>query len=225
MRFFLTSTLAGAIVLAVLPAMPQSANASTGVLRCRMPDGSSAYTNKACSAVGGKSMPLAADVMHRIARDQQRAHTLAATRSGIVTLSRSNGLRSNGLSDAAPAAVPRRPLSRGCATTPAQLAMDLRGSVALGDVNRVAESFDWAGMGHAQAQRSMARLQQLADRPVRRTEYFDAGIGDGMLFSDAGSSASMGAASLLQVTFDAGNGHAIVDFDVRRHNGCLFLRY
>jgi len=202
-----------------LPAIPQSAKAATGVVRCQMPDGTSVYTNKACGAFGATSKPLPVDVLARIARDQRRQATLTTTQMGTEA----EGLLPNDLASA-PAPV-RRPVSRGCATTPQQLALDLQGAVALADVNRIAESFDWAGMGNEQAQRIMARLAQIARRPVRDAEYFDASIGDGLVFADASDQAPDGAAGLLQVTFDAGDGDSIVDFDVRRDEGCYFLRY
>ncbi|MDQ3038275.1 MAG: hypothetical protein M3R16_00505 [Pseudomonadota bacterium] len=119
----------------------------------------------------------------------------------------------------------RRPMAQGCATSPQQLAIDLQGSVALGDVNRIAESFDWAGMGNTQAQMIMGRLAQIAQRPVRDSEYFDASSSVGA-FADA-SEGSHGDTSSgqMQVTFDAGNGPSIVDFQVRRYKGCYFLRF
>lgn len=221
MRPLLTSAIVAAIALAVLPVIPQRADAGTGVLRCQMPDGTSAYTNKSCTALGATANPLPADVLGRIAREQRSQTRLAALASGMDIDAKSTVASSN-----VPAMAPaRRPLARGCATTPQQLALDLRGAVALGDVNRIAESFDWAGMGNKQAQRVMARLQQIAQRPVRDTEYFDASIGHDMLFADAGNSRKDGAAGLLQVTFDAGDGNSIVDYEVRRDEGCYFLRY
>ncbi|MEO5962072.1 MAG: hypothetical protein ABIO75_08550 [Thermomonas sp.] len=220
MRPLFTSALAAAIAMAVLPAIPQRAEAGTGVLRCEMPDGTSAYTNKGCGALGAKSTPLSADVLARIASDQRHQQELVALQSGIEADVTAD------TSDDAQTLVPlRRPVARGCATTPQQLALDLQGSVALKDVNRVAESFDWAGMGNEQAQRIMARLEQVAQRSVRDAEYFDARIGQGASFADAGMSSVDGAAGLLQVTFDAGNGNSIVDFDVRRVKGCYFLHY
>lgn len=220
MRPLLTSALATAILLVVLPTIPRRAEAKTGVIRCQMSDGSSAYTNQACGTLGATSMPLSADVLSRIASEQEHESRRVSLQAGIDAESIPATIGE------VTAGVPsRRPLARGCATTPEQLAMDFHGSVALGDVNRIAESFDWAGMGNQQAQRIMVRLEQIAHRPVRGTEYFDASIGAGMQFADAGDQPSRGEAGLLQVTFDAGNGNAIVEFDVRRDKGCYFLRY
>jgi predicted Fe-S protein YdhL (DUF1289 family) len=220
MRPLLTSALAAAIVLVVLPAIPQPAEADTGVIRCQMPDGTSAYTNQACGAFGDKPMPLPADVLGRIARGQRHESLMVSMQSGEAA-----DARTGDIADPANSIPSRRPLARGCAITPQQLAMDFQSSVALGDVNRVAESFDWAGMGNQQARRIMSRLEQVAQRRIRDTEYFDASIGSRSLFAQAGDQPEYGAAGALQVTFDAGNGYNIVDFDVRRDKGCYFLRY
>lgn len=225
MRSLLASALLTSIALLVLPAIPQRAEAGTGVLRCRTVDGTSIYTNKACGSLGAKSAPLPAEVLGRIAREQRRESRAIAQQRLLAGLDPMDEAAADldGLLDAyAPA---RRPLASGCATTPQQLAMDLRGAVALGDVNRVAESFDWAGMDNAHAQRVMARLEQIARRPVRGAEYFDADIGSGTVFADAGDATNDGTAGVLQVTFDAGNGDSVIDYDVRRHRGCYLLRY
>lgn len=223
MRPMLTSALVAAVALAVLPTIPQRAEAGTGVLRCQMPDGSAAYTNKSCNAFGAKAAPLPADVIGRIARDQRREAKLGLQSGNHASTADALGNQLAGIDVAAPGPA-RRPLASGCAISPQQLAQDLKGSVALGDVNRIAESFDWAGMGNEEAQRVMARLQQIARRPVRDAEYFDVSVGDGM-FADASNVAPDGAAGLLQVTFDAGDGDSIVDYGVRRDEGCYFLHY
>ncbi len=222
MRSLLTSTLVAVIGLAVLPAIPQRVEAGTGVLRCQMPDGTAVYSDTSCRALGGKAAPLPADVMDRIKRDQRRERQRVSSQAGMEM--NANALQDQ-TSDVHASAPVRRPLARGCATTPQQLAMDLQGSVALGDVNRIAESFDWAGMGNEQAQPIMARLEQIARRSVRDAEYFDASIGQGLILADAGDAKHDGAAGLLQVTFDAGDGNSVVDLDVHRDEGCYFLRY
>ena len=71
----------------------------------------------------------------------------------------------------------------------------------------------------------MARLEQVAHRPIRDAEFFDASVGQSAQFADAGNQPSHGAAGLLQVTFDSGDGSSVVDLDVRRDKGCYFLRY
>ncbi|RZA16654.1 MAG: hypothetical protein EOP93_14805, partial [Lysobacteraceae bacterium] len=59
------------MLLATLPSIPGNAEAGTGVLRCRMADGSSVYTYKACSDFGATAAPLPGDVLTRIERDRR----------------------------------------------------------------------------------------------------------------------------------------------------------
>jgi hypothetical protein len=127
--------------------------------------------------------------------------------------------------------VSRRGPGSGCARTPTQLAMDLRGALGLGDVNRVAESYDWVGMSNKQGQRTMDRLQQLIGRPVIDSHYFDAQITSSP-FADAGavitadaSDDRPGGAGMLQLTLGSGMQATIIDFDVRHYAGCYFIRY
>jgi len=211
MRILPTSLLAAALVLATLPMVATRVEAKTGVLRCQMSDGSYAYTNKACGAFGAKSVPLPGEVMNRIERDQRREARL------------------NGIEVADASSMPlqvgaRRSVQRGCAGDPRQLAMDLTASVAMHDVNRVAESFDWAGMSNAQAQRVMSRLERLSTQLVMDAEYFDATIGGQVMVADAGGG-SDGSAGQMQVTISDGDTESVLDFDVRRDEGCYFLQY
>lgn len=211
MRTMSASALAAALLLATLPAVPQRAEANTGVLRCQMPDGTSVYTNKACGAFGAKAMPLPGEVLNRIEREQRyeaRLSGVEATAEAVQPMQASV----------------RRAVQGGCADSPGQLAADLAASVAMRDVNRVAESFDWAGMQNAQAQRVMLQLEQLSRQVVTDAEYFDATIGGQVLYADA-SGAGDGAAGMMQVTFDNGRGTTVMDFDVQRDEGCYFLRY
>lgn len=211
MRTLPASALAAAILFATLPAVPQRAEANTGVLRCQMPDGTSVYTNKACSAFGAKAMPLSGEVLNRIEREQRREARLTGIEPSEVPL------------QPVQASV-RRSVQHGCADSPQQLAADLAASVAMRDVNRVAESFDWAGMPNAKAQRVMSNLERLSVQVVQDAEYFDATISGQLIVADAGA-ASHGPAGLMQVTFDNGKSTTVMDFEVLRDEGCYFLRY
>ena len=127
------------------------------------------------------------------------------------------------------AAVGRRSASDGCARSPTQLAMDLRGAFALGDVNRIAESYHWTGMSHKGALRIMERLENLARHHIADTQYFDAQISSGGIDGWSASSTSSsigGSAGVLQVTFgDDGRTLSVTDFDVERYAGCYFVRF
>ena len=204
MRTPSASAVAATLLLAALPAVPQLAGASTGVLRCQMPDGTSVYTNKACSDFGAKASPLAADVLNRIARDQRREARLSGASEDMLAA----------MAPRMPAAGARRAASSGCAASPEQLALDLQASLALGDVNRVAESFDWAGMRNEQAQPIMDQLDRMTGREALvDAEFFHAQLG------------GRDNAGLMQVTFESDGATRIEDYEVSANSGCYFLRY
>lgn len=210
------SALLATVALASLPALPRTAEAGTGVIRCERPDGTRVYTNQACSQFGATSAPLTADLASRIVSERRAEVRSAALRSGIDPRQALAALEANtSLASATPAGP--RPPAAGCARTPRQLALDLQASVAVGDVNRVAESFDWAGMQARQANRIMDQLSGLASRSVMDAEYFDTTIG----LPVAGAQ----DAGVMQVTFRGEGGVAIDDFQVTRNSGCYFLRY
>lgn len=205
MRTLSAAAIAATLLLAALPAVPQRAEANTGVLRCQMPDGTSVYTNTACSDLGAKASPLAADVLNRIAREQRYEARLSGASSAEGPAAIAPGM---------PTAGARRAVTGGCAGSPEQLALDLQASLALGDVNRVAESFDWAGMRNNQAQPIMDQLDRMAGREALvNAEFFQAQLG------------SRNNAGLMQVTFKSDRTTRIKDYEVSANSGCYFLRY
>ncbi len=209
MKILSLSTLVAAFALAGLPS-PRAAGASTGIQRCTAPDGSVAYTDKACGAFGADNAPIPGDMMTRLLATMPEDAS-EAERSARVTS--------------------RRPLASGCARTPMQLQADLLGSFALRDANRIAESFHWVGMSNAQGQRVMQRLQSLGERKVHDAHYFNAQI-----TSLPMTEASFADASTRQASSSAGNdaaggtlqlqleGPTVIDLDVERYAGCYFVR-
>lgn len=204
MRPVSTTAIAAALLLAALPAVPPRAEAAAGVLRCQMPDGTSVYTNTACSDFGAQAAPLSADVLNRIEREQRHEARLSGVADDALSA----------IGPRRPAAGARRGVASGCAGSPGQLARDLQASLAMGDVNRVAESFDWAGMRHEQAQPIMDQLDRMAGREaVVDAEFFAAQLG------------GRGDAGMMQVTFEADGATRVDDFAVSANSGCYFLRY
>ena len=202
--------------------------ATSAIQRCQSTDGQLVYTDKACAVFGAKAVPMSGELLTRIARETSREEAQAPA-----------GLAPAGLANAADSPldstvnVSRRSPGSGCARTPTQLAMDLRGSLALGDVNRVAESYHWVGMSNAQAYRTMDRLQALIGKPVVDSHYFDAQISSSPLGTDAGapwvatssSNGIGGSAGILQVVLGAGASTSIIDFDVERFADCYFVKF
>src|SRR5690606_20677444 len=219
MNTLLPCTLALAILGAALP-VSAPANASSSIQRCVAPDGSDVYTDKACSSLGASASPLSSDLLARIARDEAMQRRLDP-RAGTVDASRPL--------DAGEAPIGRRSPESGCAKSPGQLARDLRGALALGDVNRVAASYHWAGMSAKTGKRVMDRLQDLAEKEVVDSRYYGggfAGIGDGAtLLASADGSQGAGGTGFLQLVLGADQSRSVVDFDVHRYAGCYFVSF
>jgi hypothetical protein len=176
----LATTLAAATLAATAALLPGSpmvseANAATGIQRCEAADGTVVYTDKPCAAFNARATPMSGELMTRVARIQREEATRATAAGGGMPGAYADAAAFLPGSEPAAATAPaRRSASDGCARTPTQLAMDLRGAFALGDVNRIAESYHWAGMGSSQAAGVMEQLERLAGDPLVDTQFFDA---------------------------------------------------
>ena len=209
MKLSVLAAFLATVAFASVPMVP-AARAGSGIQRCEAGSGEAIYTDKACATFDARAVPMSGELLVRLANDApEGASTMA---DDIV----------------APAPAPgRRSVAAGCARTPTQLAMDLRGAFALGDVNRIAESYHWVGMSHAGAMAVMDRLEQLQRNTLVDTHYFDATIGIGLAaYADAGAAPVDGGTGILQATFsDDGRVASITDFEVLRHAGCYFVRF
>lgn len=209
------------LLLSVAPLSAPNAGSAT-VQRCRAADGNTVYTDKPCRIVGARALPMSRMLSRRLLDEQLREESLAAVDAG-------GRLVPTGLyADASlPAAIPRAPgrraVASGCARTPAQLAADLRGAMALGDVNRIAESYHWVGVSHRSAMRVMERLARMARQPVSNAHYYDARIVSGNASWDDAGAGLGGSGGVLQLSFDGAMG--LADFDVERYRGCYFVRF
>ena len=204
------------LVAAVATPSPGPLHASSAILRCQSSDGTLVYTDKACSAFGAKAAPIPGQVLVNIAREQaleRRVSGVDAMQPAPTTTTSTTGT-----------AITRRDAAEGCARSPQQLEGDVRGSFALGDVNRLAESYYWVGMGSRQGAQTMDRLQRLLDKPVEDSHYFIAQIamgGDGMDVADVLG----GDGGMLQRVLGNDGVPAVVDFEVRRYAGCYFVQF
>src|SRR4249919_1811359 len=150
----LLASLAATLLLVAAP-MAVPVQATSAILRCQSRDGTLVYTDKACSAFGAKAAPLSGNLLTRISRDESHFADDEADAAGPLL------------------DVARRDPSAGCARTTTQLAMDLRASLAMGDVNRVAESYHWVGMSTREGEHTIDRLQALTGKPVVDSHYLD----------------------------------------------------
>lgn len=192
-------------------AMPYSAPVEAGIQKCQAADGTVVYTDVACGAMGAKATSINASLAMRIAQEQANAAPTLATADAMQP---------------SPGAVARRSATSGCARSPAQLTMDLQGAFALRDVNRLAESYHWAGMSQRVGQATMKRLERLADQPLAEARFFDATIGGLASYADASQAADapLSAGGVMQLSFGAGGVRQVVDFEVQRYQGCYFIR-
>lgn len=191
-------------------------SASALIERCTAADGTSIYTDRPCALSDAQPAPLSAGLLARLASERHVALLQGDDATVPVTLGDASG---------APAAS-RRAAAAGCARTPQQLANDLRGSLALGDVNRLAESYHWVGMSYRQGERMMDRLARLLGRQALDSRYYAAQIaslsGGGM--PDAGDTRG-GDGGILQLVLAGRGASSVVEFDVHRYAGCYFVSF
>jgi hypothetical protein len=183
------------------------AGTSSGLQRCESSDGEVVYTDRPCAMLGARPLPLPGELLTRIAREEA-ANT-----------------RDIDFADApAVANVGRRSPTSGCARNKRQLAMDIQGSLALHNVNRLAESYHWVGKSHREAQQHMLRLEKMAKQRLKDdAKVFYAQIGsDAIPFADAGTASP--SAGIVQLTLGNGATQRVVDLEVMRYSGCYFVR-
>ena len=225
----LSTTLVAA--LAAIPApMPAEAATEDSIVRCVSPDGTIGYTDGSCAVFGAESVPMDPELAARIAAD--RAY---AAESGSDTNGAPAGFDADSAILLQPVAGRRSPAS-GCARNPAQLANDLETSVALGDVNRIAESYHFAGMSTAAGERVLDRLARYAGRVVVDSQYFSggmagatSGMGDTLDGGIAGTQAWQASGpAMVRLVFAGDDGAAAtssLDLDVERYAGCYFVSF
>lgn len=189
------------------PAARDVQAAYTGIQKCRAADGSVVYTDKACDAFGATAEAMSPDLGLR--------------------LSQANAMPAATIDAAVPAmqGVPtgRRALASGCARTPTQLAMDVQASMGLHDVNRLAESYHWAGMSHEQAMPVMRQLEAIARMQVLGAQVQSGGMG--LQFADAGGGVDAAQAGSLLLSLHAEEGPRTLQLNVQPYAGCYFVRF
>ena len=202
--------LAGLLVLSIATLPLSGAVDAAGVQRCEAPDGSVVYTDRTCGLFGNMPTPLSAEVLARIARE---ASTEASMTGKLVDDT-----------DKRFTIVARRSVQSGCARSPTQLAMDIQGSMALRDVNRLAESYHWADQSHRQAHQLMHRLDGLIAQPLLDASFYGSQIGPGPI-QFAGSGAISNAMGVMQLSFEDTPNTRVMNFEVLRFSGCYFIRF
>jgi hypothetical protein len=222
----LSTTLAAAI--AAMPApMPAEAADDGPILRCVSPDGTIGYTDRSCAVFGAEAVPMDPELAARIASD--RAYAADFTDDAYAAPQDDADGFDAASATLAQAAPGRRSPASGCARNPAQLANDLEASVALGDVNRIAESYHFAGMSTAAGERVLDRLQRYAGRVVVESRYFG-GVqaAPDVAGPDAAAwNANAGGPATVRLVLAGNDGRTAssLDLDVERYAGCYFVRF
>lgn len=218
MNTLLSCTAALALFCTAVP-VSAPANASSILQRCVTPHGEDVYTDQPCARLDASASPLPARLLARITRDEameQRRNPLAGTVDASRPLD--------------PGAIPigRRSPASGCAKSANQLALDLRGALALGDVNRVAESCHWAGMSAKSGRHVMDRLQDLSTKKVMDSAYYGggfSGLSDGATLLASTDGVQAGDTGILQLVLGRDEVRSVIDFDVHRYSGCYFVSF
>jgi hypothetical protein len=214
-----------ALTCAALNIAPRVAHAAPpAVQQCITADGNTLYTDKPCRSIGARAVAMRGELATRLIRE--RATEARFTGVEVAYITGSNApTATTATMRAAREAIGRRSIRGGCANTTTQLAMDLRGAFALGDVNRIAESFHWVGMSQRGANETMKRLQSLSRRNLMDVQYYDAQIGGWMATADAGDGGGASDGGVMQLQFGDGMSATIQDFDVVRNGGCWVVRF
>jgi hypothetical protein len=202
-------------LLAATPAMLTTEVAVASPIQRCAAGGSVIYTDKVCKSIGAMAMPMSSELIRSLARVQ--SDVASADGTAAVPADRAEEIASAQAYLAA-----RR--NTGCARTGEQLALQLRGAVSMGDVNRIAASYNWAGMRSSQASSVMSRLEALGKSPVTAANYYNASIGDAaMMTMMPAALRSGGSAGFVQLV--QGNGASVTEFDVQRVAGCYFVSF
>jgi hypothetical protein len=191
-------------------------SAPGAIVRCTTPDGGSVYTDRACAVSGARPAPMSGALIARLVTEAHVARDQGADASLPL------GVDARGAPTAPASLSARRPAADGCARSPHQLATDLRGSLVLGDVNRLAESYHWVGMRTREGRRTLDRLAHLLGHPAIDSQYYAAQVTS---LSDEGDDAHGGDGGILQLVLAGDGAPTIVEFDVRRYAGCYFVQF
>lgn len=202
-------------VPALLPDMDVQASP---IQRC-VTGGSVVYTDQACRALGARPAPMSATLIRNLVAAQRENEQLGVEPGFLDATGRGTSEEQEN----ARAYLAARNGAASCARSPEQLQLLLRGAVSMGDVNRIATAYNWAGMGSAQAKSVLTRLESLGKSPVTSVQYFNASIGDAALGSMSPAVLGGGGEGFLQLV--QGGGTQVTEFEVHRLAGCYFVSY
>ena len=139
------------LALATMTAFAPSGATAQTILKCTGADGTTIFTDKSCEAFGATlEKDFAFEGADNAAPGELREAPATITDQGIV----GGGFGING-----------------CARTRGELIAGVRESIARGDVNRLANYYDWNGMGTSAAFATMERLDSIARNTMAAVAY------------------------------------------------------
>jgi hypothetical protein len=213
-RFLLCTALVTAPVL-----LPDRDVQASPIQRCVTGDGV-VYTDKACRSMGAQPAPMSTTLIRNLAASERENAMLGVEPGFLDDRTPANTEEQQN----AKAYLAARRGGASCARTPEELQLLLRGAVSMGDVNRIATAYHWAGMGAAQAKSVLTRLEGLADDPVTSTNYYNASIGDAALATMSPAVlGGGGGAGYMQLVQNGGT--QVTEFEVHRLAGCYFVSF
>lgn len=192
------AVVAALLATALLPSPRSEASSAMGIQKCSGPNGDPAYTDAACSQLGAEQDLMPEELLVRLARDEAQYGPAGDPGQGGLSL-----------------ATGRRPVAQGCARSARQLVADLAGSMTLDDVNRIAESFDWAGMSTREGHARLEGLRALAGKQVQGGRYFPT-----LSLASPGDR----AIGRMQLMYGDDGARRALQLDVYRRSGCYFAR-
>lgn len=195
------------------PAARDAQAAYTGIQKCRAADGTAVYTDKPCTQLDAAPVAMSSELDLRLASERARMPAQDPSLDG-AQFAPAAGTQLAG----------RRSLADGCARSATQLAMDVQASMALGDVNRLAESYQWVGMSNAQALPVMQRLERMAKARVVAARVF-AGTSMGLQFADASGEIHEPDGGVLMLTMQDDGATRPLELNVEQYAGCYFMRF
>ncbi len=198
--------------------LPDTDVQASPIQRC-VAAGAVVYTDKACRSLGAQPAPMSAALIRNLIATE-RENAMLGVEPGF--LDAGNGQTTEEQQNAKAYLAARRG-GAGCARSPEQLQLLLRGAVSMGDVNRIATAYHWTGMGSAQAKSVLTRLEALADDPVTSTNFYTATIGEAALATMSPAVLGGGGAGYLQLVQNGGT--QITEFEVHRLAGCYFVSF
>jgi hypothetical protein len=207
-------TLLATALLAVPAMLPDAPTAQASQIQRCHAAGSVVYTDKACRSIGAQPAAMSVELIRNLAREDEG---IVIDAEAPQTLTEEQ--------ESAKAYLAARHGGAGCARTPEQLERLLRGSVTMGDINRIASAYHWAGMSNAQAKAVLTRLESLGKAPVTDTNYYNASFGDAALASMQPMSLQSGGGGTGYLQLVQNGGTRVTEFQVHKAMGCYFVSF